>query len=405
MSRKIVSSNIFGLCLASVLATSTPAISDELLGISSVVVTDGSGHGVISMLYKITGDFRILRIIKTHKNGKITFPTLWPCEANDLIVAHPEDMLGYYISEKAPCKKNLELITRKRSAPNKKREIPSGVKNIIQTLAKKGVDAITNEEFGVAAMVFNELGARIEKYDTRLAEESYLKSYLYTALVLGIEKPYAQHRNTLIMSDTLKDTIKEFQRKNNLSETGQLDGKVLTKLAGKPFYTIIYKGWRPVEPVEQTKLSFNDFIQRVSASHDIQIKNLGQNLKNAQDIKNHGLAALLSNELAYRFYKKVETRSLAIAAEEFTYKQAGRYLILKDPVRFDPIQERLVISKHFQEAIKKYQIENGVKITGQLDYPTLSKMSGSRVSPYLYGTPQIPSANLSPRQPSEHGAN
>lgn len=105
----------------------------------------------------------------------------------------------------------------------------------------------------------------------------------------------------------------------------------------------------------------------------------GQNLFHFGD---YGSAALAFSEGAVRLkeYNKAESATAEIKA----FKAAGEVFGVVKATFFDPNQSKIVISHELGMAIKEHQKENGLKVTGKLDFKTLKSISNKDLPSMMF---------------------
>jgi len=93
-------------------------------------------------------------------------------------------------------------------------------------------------------------------------------------------------------------------------------------------------------------------------------------------------ASMLYSDLAAR--GKDSQPDSASEASVKALKLFGEYLSVKKPVVFDPAQNKMVMSKEMKGSIKKFQKDMSIKVTGNLDYKTLSKAANADIGAYMF---------------------
>ena len=114
------------------------------------------------------------------------------------------------------------------------------------------------------------------------------------------------------------------------------------------------------------------------------LANLEWNAEQFEESGKTAKAALIYSELGSR---KVDRKD-ANAATEKTIKLFAQHVQFdpsKSATVFDPAQQKKVISKDLANAIRLFQVERGLKPTGQLNYKTLSVAAGVDVGTYIFG--------------------
>jgi hypothetical protein len=95
---------------------------------------------------------------------------------------------------------------------------------------------------------------------------------------------------------------------------------------------------------------------------------------------NQAVIALIANELSTRSevkHKRVyEQVSNQAAAKVFEVP-------LEEALVYDPQQKKTVPSENLTTAVKQYQKDNGLTVTGELNYPTLKTKSGTSIGDVL----------------------
>ena len=210
-----------------------------------------------------------------------------------------------------------------------------------------------------------------------------------------------------VMTEKMEAEVLHYQALHDLQRTGKLDYATLSQLANTEIATLMYSEWRPSgRPVMFQLLS---------------------NLESAIRKKNFGIASLVATELAYSVYglgrrhsqidlrsafeigkyddalwstadlvrdykrksEKVRNRPTgwytAFPTKLFSRKTAASLAVIfakhalgagNEAIVYDKKQEAVVMTKNMKEVIRKYQVREGIKSNGELNYPTLSRLAG-----------------------------
>ncbi len=115
-------------------------------------------------------------------------------------------------------------------------------------------------------------------------------------------------------------------------------------------------------------------------------KNLLVNANKKISENNFGAAALALNEAAARYKKSDAIKANEI--EKRAFNATGFLLKVESSARYDPIQDKFVMSQELKEAVTKYQNETGLMISGKLNYLTLKSFSNTSLSTMLFSIPE-----------------
>ncbi|MCP3940317.1 MAG: peptidoglycan-binding protein [Desulfobacteraceae bacterium] len=116
-------------------------------------------------------------------------------------------------------------------------------------------------------------------------------------------------------------------------------------------------------------------------------RNLIANAEHNFSIGDYGSSAFAFSEAAARLRKHDKNASMAAAVK--AYKATGKVFGVETSVVFDPLQAKQVISPELGKAIKKYQQEIGLEVTGELDFRTLKSVSKTELPAMLFSSPDI----------------
>jgi hypothetical protein len=166
----------------------------------------------------------------------------------------------------------------------------------------------------------------------------------------------------------------------NIDVTGRLDGATLQAIAGKPYSYYLYEYARPL-PMGGPDVEMQP--SEIAEATRI-LENLGANAEVAVARGDRALAVLLYGEMTQRFWRLGRIRE-GRDAEQRSYELAADVLRVDEGTTYDPVQGKHVMTKGLVNAIREYQENQGLRVTGRLDYPTLQQLSGKNVSPYMYG--------------------
>jgi hypothetical protein len=95
---------------------------------------------------------------------------------------------------------------------------------------------------------------------------------------------------------------------------------------------------------------------------------------------NQAVVALIANELSTK--SEVKHKSVY---DQVSYQAAATVfeVPLEEAVIYDPEQKKTVPSEKLTTAVKQYQKDNGLSVTGDLNYPTLKSKSGTSIGDVL----------------------
>lgn len=125
----------------------------------------------------------------------------------------------------------------------------------------------------------------------------------------------------------------------------------------------------------------------VSLKSNKRQKNLVSNADWSIENGDFGTAALAYSEAAYRLSSMNQNRLEYVELEVKAYNAAASYLAIVDSTVFDINQNKPVMSPQLKEALVNLQNEKGLKVTGELDFQTLSIISNKTLSEVLFMPP------------------
>lgn len=94
-----------------------------------------------------------------------------------------------------------------------------------------------------------------------------------------------------------------------------------------------------------------------------------------------GMKDILASEIRGRNTTKSDFGNLRWSTKSF--KIIGDHFGLKQPLQFVPDRKKYVMTYELSQQLRSYQRLEGLNVTGELDYSTLSKMSGANVGDLL----------------------
>ena len=101
---------------------------------------------------------------------------------------------------------------------------------------------------------------------------------------------------------------------------------------------------------------------------------LGSKLVAAASSNTLGDVPALSTELMKEF-ERIGRNDLASAAKVVAYESTNLVLGVKEPLRFDSVQDEFVLPQETVAAIKGFQSQEGIKRSGKIDWKTMDVMS------------------------------
>lgn len=93
-------------------------------------------------------------------------------------------------------------------------------------------------------------------------------------------------------------------------------------------------------------------------------------------------AALVYNEIMVRLSNYDEQKSKE--AEQKVYLLIGKSLGVDEATKYDRSQDKVVASQSLVNAVKDFQEQSNIPVTGKLDYNTLRKSAGKDIGQFLY---------------------
>lgn len=116
-------------------------------------------------------------------------------------------------------------------------------------------------------------------------------------------------------------------------------------------------------------------------------RNLIANAEHNFSMGDYGSSAFAFSEAAARLRKYDKNASVAAAVK--AYKATGKVLGVEKSVVFDPLQAKKVISPELGKAIKEYQQEKGLEVTGELNFSTLRSASKTELPAMMFSSPEM----------------
>jgi len=193
--------------------------------IEEIRVVEDGGRGIKSDLYVIKGTGQEEFFDETDDTG-VVHPN-YSCESGWRIRAKPKDQ-AYFHSSAQKCLVKLMLrVTSRR---------------VLSNLQKNAEWARQNGEYGVAALVYNELSVRAAAFDSNLALKAETNAYEYAGRALGVEEPtgFDPTQKRVVLSPEFIEKIRAYQKTNGLPDSGKLDNATLTSLANAPIGRFLY---------------------------------------------------------------------------------------------------------------------------------------------------------------------
>jgi hypothetical protein len=183
------------------------------------VVASDTNKGLEADVYWVKADAAgmELKIAKTDAKGHASIDAA-KCKDGNTITAKPRSVLYRAPVETEPCQGGGKIVIALLPY------IDQG-----QYLAFADAAALEHN-YALAAQAYTELSAAQDSPDLKIS------AYKNTALALGLPENKALEldakRKTALPSSLLNHTIKAFQRKHKLAETGEIDAETLKALAG-----------------------------------------------------------------------------------------------------------------------------------------------------------------------------
>ena len=116
-------------------------------------------------------------------------------------------------------------------------------------------------------------------------------------------------------------------------------------------------------------------------------KNLEANAKIFEDKRDYGKTAMIYSELSVRALPL--SKKLARDNENKAYVAMDKYFHVDNPATLDPNQGKIVMSAELKENIESFQSQNGLKVTGKLDYATMQEAAGIPVRRFIFRGPGL----------------
>jgi len=361
-------------------------ISYAEISLVKIQAVDRTGAGVIGyvlMFKNYLGDGEMLD--ETDEAGNVTFVPPVMCKQSYRIRIIPENIIRYEQTKKKRCQSVVTYLVKLRGVNASAVVLNAKDKNIVVTLFDRAKEIRKRDDYGSAVLVYTELATRLRTKQPAIARNYEGLIPINAAKKLNVKNAVYVDPDTgkLLISSDLKHAIKDYQRFNGIKESGKLDNETVVKMAGNPNWVYLYKS-----SSSKSGLVLQAGIQDIQKEKII-LNNLAKNIDEIEKTNNYSLAALLNTEYAARIRKlpKDIQAGIPLSARESeikSYQLLGQYLKVDNPLYYDPVQNREVVSGEMGRALKNYQAQNSLKPTGTLSYATLQKMSGENISPYLY---------------------
>ena len=378
------------------------------VGLTKVVVSNRDGKGVQSLVIRQYPDGNQESINKTDMDGTLILKPPENLSRSDKVCVKAS-ALYYRIPE---CQEVQEQMSFTVNVRNTEEYYISKIGNLI-TIASMS-DLTINA--GEKALVSSEIANRVHKLDSKFANEARYFAYWSAGEALGIDDAvtYDFIQKNYVPSHHLKESITLFQRSNNINDTGRLDEPTMSLMAGQSLWMYLYDtspAWgiikrSPPDILENehwTKLGYyssntpriqpaipNDLIATLARYDNDKLVNLGLHATEAKQEGKFALAAMLNSEITTRLRQlnTAEANLIALGTEIETYKALGMELDLSsNPVSFDVLQNKYVMSQALSDELRLFQIRNGVTVTGISDYRTLRTLANDNVGQYLNSQP------------------
>ncbi|MBU2895805.1 peptidoglycan-binding domain-containing protein [Vibrio hepatarius] len=201
----------------------------------------------------------------------------------------------------------------------------------------------------------------------------------------------AEDKIRVIDADTAKgikayiDKIDKNYTKQRVSATGQ-DGYLVKEFSCEILEKII------VTPINHRAYYYDSYdcpIKKkiISLKSNKRQRNLVKNAQSSFHKGDFGTAALAYTEAAFRLSSTNQSRQEYIELEVKAYDSIAHYLSIEESTVFDTKQNKPVMSQKLKKAILDFQVQKGLKTTGELDFQTLSTVSSKTLSEVLFYSP------------------
>lgn len=365
-------------------AISTSHASNTFL--NTVNVVDEDSVGIESVALRIKDDETTEWIGDTNSLGLLFLKPPLDCSIAKRILARPKNPLEFETPGYQGCKQAIHFKVRrwKKQIDNIAVHLPE--KRIVQNLLYNADDAVRRDDHGSAALVFTELSARFQGLSPSIATAFRDAAYIRAGQALKVDHPVSYHPDgSLRLSPEFKKTLIEFQREKGLKKTGQLDGAALSAIANQSYADFLFfrsgggavGGPEYPGSGEDPDTSFGSGFTQAELIRSI--GTLKAQSQRSFTENEFGIASSLYTELAARLRMSSEKQSekQAVEAEMQAYQAAGKYFGVPQPVVYDPIQGKSVMSQQLVQEIRLLQARKNIPVNGLLDNKTLRIMSGS----------------------------
>jgi len=195
---------------------------------TNIRVIDDQGKGVKCELYRIDQARKEFRLGATDEQGQKTLEE--KCVSGENLLVKPKNP-RYYVNRNTECPLKDSCIIRVTR------------KDIMGNLQANAAYLEATGEHAKAALVYNEISARSSSFDEKLAQSSIQKVYELAGRLFGIDKPtvYDPRQKKTVISPALGTSIKEFQKANELNETGRIDYLTLRMSAQDNIGTYLFR--------------------------------------------------------------------------------------------------------------------------------------------------------------------
>lgn len=185
--------------------------------VSEIRVVDDNSRGIKSEIITVDPDNKESFMQETDANGVVRLN--YECKQSQRLKAKPMDQ-SYYPSRPKPC--DSSVLT-----------LPVSKRAVVMILKTHAESAVKREDYGIAALLYTEIAARVGSSDTKLAVQAEKNTYLFAGKKLGVVDPiiFDQPQNKFVMSPNFLAALVKFQKDNGILAKGQLNFMTLKILA------------------------------------------------------------------------------------------------------------------------------------------------------------------------------
>ncbi len=270
---------------------------------------------------------------------------------------------------------------------NKELKVGFTSRELLKNILSSAQSAISDNNYAAASLAFLELASRVTEYQGKKSFEFETQAYEYASKYFDIPFDrafqYDLKNEKIIMLESLSKKIATFQRTNKVSvkKAGRLDAKTLMAAGNVKTYQILYDLKEIPTPLimDTDSLKSVDINQIASFLPNKSANKIKGVLTKASEYEKISPAqATLAYNNALAVIKKINAPPDKKSQWENeigtkVYTNFGNYLNVDSAFSYDPTQNKNVMTYEMKKAVKAFQINSKIKVTGKIDSETLSK--------------------------------